>query len=286
MDKVTEGMQEWLNDQPVVQKWLPEMKPETIADGIYENMPFEVYQSIDAWNSSRIKDLVDSKGNSTAGDFYAKHIHKVFSVRLKEIEDQAHFVVGRKIHERTLFGAWDCRTDPEVFNNKNQKGRDAFRNVEMCAASLLARPTFQNYLSGAYREVVIVVTCPITGLRLKAMIDILDSDLQNVIDIKSTANMADLVADVEWKSTFTKYGYPMQQAHYLQVVNIACGEPLFGAVRKMVFAAVEKGKNYSVKFIERDYDKRQNDHDLYIKTLKELALRLKENNWFDTSTII
>ena len=287
MDKVTEGVRERLNDQPVVQKWLPEMKPETIADGIYEGMSDEDYNKIEAIRATAMKSFVNYKGEISSGKYYANYIFIPFKVLKDELTGEKDvFVIGNKIHERTLFGITDLSTHPEFFKEGDKKRKKNREMVELCAASLLARPRFRNLLEGSYRELVVVVTCPITGMRLKAKMDIVDSDLQTITDIKSTGNMEALTTECEWKSDFLKYGYPIQEQHYLYVANLGFGESLFGAERKMIFAAVEKGKDYDVEFLQTDAVKRDGYKEIYMGALKELALRLKENNWFDAPTII
>ena len=282
MDKVTEKLQERLHGQPMVLKWLPEMNPETIADGIFEGMSDENYNKIDAIRATELKTFVNYKGDTFPGKYYAKYIFKPFQVMLDEMTgDKDVFVIGNKVHERTLFGTTDFSTHPALFKEGDKKRIKNRQIVELCAASLLARPTFRNLLEGSYRELVVVVTCPVTGLRLKAKMDIVDSDLQTVTDIKTTGNMAELISPAEWKSGFLIYGYPIQEQHYLYVANLGFGDSLFGAERKMIFAAVEKGKDYDVEFLQTKADKREGYKEIYFAALKELASRIKQDNWFD-----
>ena len=285
MDKVTEGMHKQLNAQPEVQDYAEgmEFKPPCIVRCV----PDEVYfKDVPGWNSTKTRKVLNRKGELTPGKFYALRINKAFSVKYDEAEDKTAYIIGRKIHERTLFGFWEPSTDPDVFVGKTKQTLTGTKNtqiVEMCAASMLARPRFQTMLSGAYKELVAVVQCPITGLILKAKFDIVDCDLQNIADIKSTADLEKLVNPAEWINTFRKYGYQYQEAHYLYCANLAFGEPLFGAERKMTFIAVEKGNDYDVEFIETEYEKRVEAHEQYMVALKRIAAGLKTGNWFDGS---
>ena len=287
MDKVTEGLAKRLKSQPLVQKVSPDMKAEELPDGVYSGMSDEDYNKIEALRSTESKCFVNWKGETFPGKYYANYIYKPFKVMKDEVTGEKDvFVIGNKVHEKVLFGTTDFNTHPKIFKEGAATRIKNRNTVDLCASSLLARPLFRNLLEGSYRELVVIVTCPATGLRLKAKMDIVDSDLQTITDIKTTGNLSELTTTADWKSGFLNYGYPIQEQHYLYCANLAFGDPLFGAERKMIFAAVEKGKDYDVEFLQTDADKREGYHAIFHNALKELAMRKKSNNWFDQIKII
>ena len=286
MDKTTEKLKDAMDTQPVVVDWLPEMDTATIADGIYKGMSDEDYNKVEAVRATQMKSFVDHAGKTNPGKYAAMYLNDAFKALLEAAKDQAALVIGNKVHERTLFGTADYSTHPDIFKTTTITGRKNIDIVECCAASLLARPTFQALLNNSYRELVAVATCPVTGLRLKAKMDIVDKDLQTITDIKTAKDLSEILTGAEWKSAFLKYGYPIQEQHYLYVADLVFGESLFGAERKMMFAAVEKGKDYDVAFVQTDAEKREGYKAIYHSALKELSERIKQDNWFDAINII
>lgn len=247
----------------------------------------EDYWSYDAINRSRIVDLLKDPAR-----FEARHEAKVLPD-----EETAALRFGRLFHRLVLEpGRWNAEVAVEPASlNKTTKAGKAWAEAAIAAGktvvsakdaallmamrrSLLAEPAshdinrkiVQAALRRGRTEVGYVWEDYVTGIRCKALLDIVDEDRQIIVDLKSTAgDSPDRIAWSSWKD----YLYHLQDAWY--------SEPLrrLGRAPRFFLVFVPKAPPHTPVVVEYDDELRAEGRELMRRGLDELAIRRREGNW-------
>lgn len=242
---------------------------------------FKEYQAIDAINSSRLKDFIDSEAY-----FRDKHITK----RIKD-EDTDNFIFGRATHSYIL--------EPENFANefivgekrKNTKegkfnwaiavkegkaviSQDDFELIKYFKEEL---PKYQNWsgLNGKgkhYNEITILVKDPITGLNLKMRADKL-IDLPNIVfilDLKTTIEHS----YEKLEKTMGDYQYSNQNSFYRKVAHIEFSKPVL-----LIDVFLSKARNNEIAFVQENEDDQVLADEVTYHALNRYKECLNTNTW-------
>ena len=109
--------------------------------------------------------------------------------------------------------------------------------IDGMAEAVLAHPAARDLLEGPGNpEVSAFATDPETGVALRARFDRLADDV--AIDVKTTAGSA---GPLGFAREAARHGYPIQEAHYADVLELIAGERL-----PMAFVVVEKRRPHLV----------------------------------------
>ena len=130
--------------------------------------------------------------------------------------------------------------------------------IDGMAEAVLAHPAARDLLEGSGNpEVSAFATDPETGVALRARFDRLADDV--AIDVKTTAGSA---GPLGFAREAARHGYPIQEAHYADVLELIAGERL-----PMAFVVVEKRRPHLVAVHHFD--------DITRLTARELAAKAR-----------
>lgn len=223
-----------------------------ILPGVYPNTPFEVYQSWDAINNSKL----------LAGLRSAAHLRH--AIEHPEDTDTPETRIGHAFHCLTWqaheFEGRYCRVPDVDGRTKEGKaameaaratGKAILRHDEWAAANKLHEAVIANEDAWALidacdlREVAIVWDDPETGIRRKAMIDGMRTDAATAFfcDLKSTRD----AKPSEFARAILNFGYHIQLAGYREAVKAG-----FGLNVPAMLIAVEKDEPHPVAVYELD----------------------------------
>lgn len=112
------------------------------------------------------------------------------------------------------FGILDCliKKHDEQCEGRTQLPLDDYHQV-MHAVEILERSDLMKHFSGGYPEVVIIWTCPVTGVKCKARYDYLS--LIKVVDLKTFANKMRKPIEVAASQAVAYERYNLQACHYM-----------------------------------------------------------------------
>jgi len=268
--------------QPIIKMldYAPEI--EIIPPCMIIGMPDVEYFAFEAVNFSGLKEFAPPWG--TPGQYYANVIKKVCTN--PDADDQTALDIGTAVHSYTLFDTWD--NTAKCFQGTSVAARKNRAIVENCSSALRARPSVEHLLNGAFREVVLIIRDPETGLLLKCKIDILSNDFNIAVDIKTTADLAKFI-----KWSFNDYGYALQEQHYLHCMNLAfsgtyggmdikefqTAEPFEN--RSFLFMVVEKKRPWKVQPVNTKNERFNVAMVSYRNALNSLAECYKNDTWYD-----
>lgn len=254
------------------------MSETTVPAGLVYDMPDAAYHARTELSSTGARRILDSPAR-----FQWEQTHRVESIA---------FDVGHAVHARilgtgpTVIPCPDEHLTPS--GNVSTKAATVAWLAEQRAAGLvpigpadavridamveavLAHQGARRILeqSDARFEVSAFATDPETGVACRARLDLLAA---TPADVKTTAGSA---SPVGFGRDAAKYGYPIQEAHYLDVVEWATGER-----PPMVFVVVEKSAPHLVAVHQLDEVTRLVARDLAAKARRIYAECLATNTW-------
>ena len=215
------------------------MKVAIIEPGIYHDVPFDEYRSIQAANASSLKMLDKSPlaylhactniSNSTPSKTLGTAIHAAI---LEPDRFDSEYTVFK---ERRSGKAW------EAFKEKNN-GRQILSTAEydkiLSMQEAVCNHEFADgLLSGGESEVTLVWNDVGTGILCKARIDYLNITERTIIDLKSTKD----ASSFSFSRDFANYCYHVSIAHYINGVR-----SLIGGEFSTYVIAVENSEPYDV----------------------------------------
>lgn len=215
--------------------------------GIIPAMPEAEYHAHPALSSTGARMLLDSPAR-----FHYAQTHPR--------ADKDEFDLGSAVHSKVLGTGYEIAVldFPDWRSKSSQKARDKARAegkipvltkttaaVDAIAEAVLAHPTARSvFEQDGIAEASAFATDPTTEVDLRARFDYL---APICVDLKTIGTRAS--TDQFAKSIFS-YGYDVQQAHYLDTLELLEGER-----RQMVFVVVETEAPYlvAVHQLDRDY---------------------------------
>ena len=228
----------------------------SLEPGIYLDVPFEQYLSLQAVSNSFLCDFERSPANATwskeapeaDADSAADLGTLVHALALEPDSFTSRYVVAPSFNGRSN----DGKASKESFEQTAAAAglavvdQDTFRQANLMVGSMLAHPEFRRLLRamGGYSEVTILWRDAETGLLCKARVDrlVIVEGGAIVLDLKTTA----AIEKIKW--SITDYGYDRQEAHYTEGLQ-AVGFPnvwfFFGFVSSSLSL-----KKYPVRFVQ------------------------------------
>jgi exodeoxyribonuclease VIII len=254
------------------------MSTETILSGLQFDMSDEVYHARTELSSTGARRILDSPAR-----FQWEQTHRVESIA---------FDVGHAVHAKVLGKGPRVIPIPDEHltpsGNVSTKAAtvvwlaeqraaglvpigpaDAAR-IEAMVAAVLAHKGARKVLEqpDAHAEVSAFATDPETGVACRARLDLLAA---TAADLKTTAGSASAVG---FGREAAKHGYPIQEAHYLDVIEWATGER-----PPMVWVVVEKSAPHLVAVHALDDVTRLVARELAAKARRIYAECLAANDW-------
>lgn len=101
---------------------------------------------------------------------------------------------------------------------KNFISREAFEQIEIAAKMIDDDPEVRHAFRDGYPEVVLIWTCPRTGVPMKARVDYLK--LRAIVDLKSIANQRERSLEQAIRFEIASYHYNIQPSVYAEGVEI------------------------------------------------------------------
>ena len=218
--------------------------------GAYEGMPEKSYRDAKGISRSDFAKFVEELSGSPA-TYIAPNRLKQYDTKKEDA-----LVIGTAVHALSMGFEFDFKAYPDVFKATTETGRKNQMIAEGCAESLKSCQMFHDITASAYKEVSVFVKDPLSGLTLKARFDLLIADeatnSHKVYDIKTCQS----VSDKDLSESAWDFGYWLQQAWYLYVLELAAGKPLSfqgelgqqDYYNHFEFIAVEKSHPFPVVF--------------------------------------
>lgn len=219
--------------------------------GLVENMPEAEYHAHPALSSTGARTLLSSPAR-----FQYERTHPVY----RDVFD-----VGSALHTKVLGKGWpiivveadDWRTKAakEARDEARAAGQVPMRRKEWDVVNAMAEAVLADDRAAAIlhrprlTEVSAFGRDPITGVEMRARLDVLNQDDPDAADVKSAQSAAD---DAFAKSAAT-YGYHIQEEWYRRVLDQCYGHE----IDAFKFIVVEKQPPYLVNVIELDAEFRQ-----------------------------
>lgn len=226
---------------------------------IVPDMPETVYHSRPEFSSTQARQILDSPARykwnldhprepSAAFDVGTAAHTKILGVGAGIIKyPEEHLTPSGNVSTKAATVLWAEEMRAEGLTPVAPKEAEA---VDAMAESVLAHPLARGFLEQpGIPEASVFATDQRTGIGLRARFDYLgdarESGARVAVDVKTTAGKADVHG---FAQSAAKYGYHVQQGHYLHTLESATGE----RGTSMQFVVVEKSPPYLVSVMPLD----------------------------------
>jgi hypothetical protein len=221
---------------------------EIILHGVISGMSAEDYHANKAIGSTTIKSISKSPANFYFNKFTgSKSAHIGSAVHCKLLEPDVfdrEYLIMPDIHTRS------SRQFKELAESYDEdkiliKGEGHIVK-KMCDFAMLNNEFVYYMMSPGESELSMFATCPRTGLQLKCRFDRYSDQHQYPLDIKTCRD----ISPRGFSQAFLQYGYHIQAAFYLYVLELATGRKL----NQFCFFAIENSAPYRncMYFIDED----------------------------------
>ena len=251
--------------------------------GVYEDVPYEVYDSWPYVNSSSLKHAVRSAGHYRHAMDNAKSLetpqlrlgHLVHAVASDDLASVVIFqgpeweAMKVKYQRPTTTREWEHRVGKL---RSKHPGREIYTHDEWLVAeaihqAIMADTVAAEYLRDARRELSIVWDCPATRIRCKARLDAVSVD--GIVDIKTTYDAA------VFERAILQYHYHRQLAFYQWGWAMATD----GELRPARIIAVESEPFHGVKAAPLSDRLLSVGREEYEVALERISRALKHDRW-------
>jgi len=268
----------------------PAFDPADPCDGIYYDVPNEVYHSAVSAISNSMLAMINRSVSAyqwMQGAPVNKDKLKAFELGTalhaavlepKRFRDE--YVLMPPFNMRTNKGKQDSLDFAKANSDRFIISDSDARHIQLMRDSIMADPRLSLWLSmDGKPEAVVVVTDKVTGLKLRIRCDwLVDAgDVVVCLDLKSTDSMD------KFRRDFFDLRYDVQDAFYTNVLEQHFGKPvlfLFGVVSK----SVDCGR-YPVACERLDDADRAIANEIYRADLNKLSNAIESNDWVEYTSM-
>lgn len=197
-----------------------------LPDGIYENIPEDVYHALPYVSSTYLRRLgknpakAKTDDKDTTSKLVGSGTHAL-SLEGEKRYNASYFVLPKSQHHASSNKAKEEKAAwLTVANGRTILTTEQDVTIRGCAAEIIKHPVGQRLLAPTLGkpEVTVIFTDELTGLRCKARIDRLpDPVTRAALDLKTAAD----ASRFGFARSILKYGYHIQAAHYVNALNTA-----------------------------------------------------------------
>lgn len=265
-----------------------------LIEGIYDDIPIEVYHSpfcpgfsksdldyasrsfehLTAYKARRIEDLKkgvldsDSKALTIGSAFHDSILTPERFIDLYAVEPEVPADINKRTKEgKEAFKRWESEVLEPFQKSKVGLSAEDFELIRSLKASADKHELFQSILQGSKKEITIFFRDPETGILLKVRPDVMNESVLICLDAKTTND----ASPVAFRKTIPNFNYDKQAALQIDGIRAVTGKTF-----DFVFSAHEKTDPFAVALYRVDEPVLDVGRTLYKRDLKNIKLAMEK----------